>query len=137
MLAVHYRCWRYGNDVFRQMGPRVITGGLNHVPIVGLKEFGPTIGRADFQSVVRIARCRKSRMRGIFRTKTIGIGDADDFLDRSRLVAKAPAVPVRTHPAQRSLDATLAIILQIRIELRHELIGTDARPVPETEEPVP
>ena len=58
----------------------------------------------------------------------------DDFLDRSRLVAKTSAVLVRTHPAQRSLDAALAIILQIRIELRHELVGTDARPVPEIEE---
>ena len=65
------------------------------------------------------------------------IGDADDFLDRSRLVTKAPAVLVRTHPAQRLPDAALAIILQIRIELRHELVGTDARPVPEIEEPVP
>ena len=40
---------RYVNDVFHQMSPCGITGGLNHVPIVGLKEFWPTIGRADFQ----------------------------------------------------------------------------------------
>ncbi len=45
---------RYVNDVFRQMSPRAITGGLNHVPIVGPNSFRPTIGRVDFQQRLRI-----------------------------------------------------------------------------------
>ena len=62
------------------------------------------------------------------------LGGADDFLDRLCVVAQAPAVLVGAQPPERSLDPPLAIVLQVGVELRHELASAHARPVPEVEE---
>lgn len=64
----------------------------------------------------------------------IRAGGADIFLDRSNGVSKLSPVLVGAQPAQRALEAPLAIVAKIAVQAARELLGADPAPVAVVEE---